>query len=277
MLFLLLKFECAVKKELVSRLYSWNIVSTRLKDLINQELEKMLQAFDGDRSKIKELLQVFIRQTPLQLDEIASCLQHRHFQRAAEIIHKIKVRYAYLGLQELVTELVRWEFRLKMEHPDTDHPAMCSYVKDKTDLVIEVIHQTGYLEEEKEIKSKAMPLSGKTVLVAEDDEINAMVFDLFIKDIGAETVMASDGTQAIAIASQKEPDLIFMDVHMPFFSGLEAIRQLRQTGCKCPIISLSASTRLNERQNSLDAGANDFLVKPVNREAVNAILLRYLS
>jgi CheY-like chemotaxis protein len=125
--------------------------------------------------------------------------------------------------------------------------------------------------------SESLLFNGKCILVAEDDEVNAMVFELFIKETGASVIIAKDGHEAIRYSLEKKPDLIFMDVHMPVFSGLEAIREVRSRSVTCPIVSLSASTRLNEQQNSLDAGADDFLVKPVNRGAIVKTLMKYLG
>lgn len=123
----------------------------------------------------------------------------------------------------------------------------------------------------------SLPLSGKTVVIAEDDEVNSMVFDLFVKELGADTVIARDGNEAVKFCLDKNPALIFMDVHMPFFSGIDAIRHLRQKGVVCPIVSLSASTRLNEREQSLLAGANEFLIKPANRNAIRQTLIKYIG
>jgi CheY-like chemotaxis protein len=122
-----------------------------------------------------------------------------------------------------------------------------------------------------------LPLAGKKILIAEDDEVNIMIFELFIEELGAEVLKAVDGNQAILIGSEKIPDLIFMDVHMPYFSGVEAIKQLRSKNLTMPIISLSASTRLNEKQQSLEAGATDFLTKPAKREIIHEVLLKYLG
>jgi two-component system chemotaxis sensor kinase CheA len=150
-------------------------------------------------------------------------------------------------------------------------------MKARTQPVAEQVKSDQSFEASKSLEDRIRPYAGKLVLVAEDDEVNAMVFVLFIREKGADAIIATDGLQALTLAKQKKPDLIFMDVHMPFFSGLDAIKEIRNVDCQCPIVSLSASTRLNERQNSLDAGASEFLVKPVNRDAIDRILERYLQ
>lgn len=229
----------------------------------------------GNTSKIREVVSTFISKTPLQLKTLLENLQAENFYEAAKLVHIVKTRYGYFGLQHIASNFDSWESQLLSEQPIVNYSQSLAQIMEKTDQIIEVLKGTEYYQSP-ESSAPILPLKGKIVLVAEDDEINAMIFDLFIKELGAETIMSADGASALNFSREKNPDLIFMDVHMPFYSGLDAIRELRTLGCKCPIISLSASTRLNEKQNSLDAGANDFLKKPVNRDTISSILLRYL-
>jgi CheY-like chemotaxis protein len=251
-------------------------VNPQFKARISQELVNLNSIFGQNTAKVRELVNAFIQKTPAQLDAISNHLQSDNFSEAAKTIHKVKVRYGYFGLHDLMADFEIWEDMLKKEERVLNHAEVMAYVKRKTNLIIEELKQSEYFQEE-EAFQRPLPLAGKLVLIAEDDEVNAMVFDLFIKETGADTVLATDGMQALSFAKEGKPDLIFMDVHMPFFSGLDAIKELRSLGFKRPIISLSASTRLNEKENSMSAGATDFLVKPVNRDAINSILFRYLS
>lgn len=250
-------------------------LNSNLKEQIRKKLDRLRSTLGNNLSGVKDIVNVFIRETPAQLDAIASHLMAENFDEAAKIIHKAKVRYGYFGLDELVAYFEIWEEQLKKNERPVNYIDAIKQVREKTYFAIEELKHTEYFDTETSAPG-SLPLKGKLVLIAEDDDVNAMVFDLFIKETGADTIVVTDGIQALAKAIEKKPGLIFMDVHMPFFSGLDAIRGLRKAGCQCPIISLSASTRLNERQNSLDAGASDFLVKPVNRENINCILFRYL-
>jgi len=252
-------------------------VNSEFKKRISQELENLNSIFGGNTSKVREVVYAFIVETPVQLDAIDTYLEEGNLQETAKAIHRIKVRYEYLGLHDLVAEFELWEDRLTQERQALNYLVLIADIKRKTHLFIEELKQTECLQEEDVAGPTSLPLAGKLVLVAEDDQVNSMVFDLFIKETGADTILATDGMAALDLAKEKNPDLIFMDVHMPFFSGLDAIKELRKIGCKCPIVSLSASTRLNEKENSMNAGANDFLVKPVNRAAISGILFKYLS
>lgn len=244
---------------------------------MNDRWENLQHLVNGDKAKAKEIALLFINETPLILERIKAHLQKSEWAHAAELVHKVKSRFGYLGEAELTDQLTECEVRLKTEK-NVSFDNELEVVKELENRTSSMITE---LKNNSEIAGvptqKGKPLVGKTVLVAEDDEINALVFELFVKELGGEVIKVVDGNQAVMATFEKKPDLIFMDVHMPFFSGLEAIRTIRAKGIQCPIISLSASTRLNERQNSLDAGANEFLVKPAKRENINNLLAKYLS
>jgi CheY-like chemotaxis protein len=124
---------------------------------------------------------------------------------------------------------------------------------------------------------EGLPLVGKKVLIVDDDEINATVIGDFAEELGASIFKAVDGYEAVRYSTESLPDFIFMDLHMPYFGGIESIQLLREKRIAVPIIALSASTRLYEKQQSIDAGATDFITKPAKREIIHEVLLKYLA
>ncbi len=243
--------------------------------MIVAELENLLANVSGNAKKVEWIISVFIKETPGLFQEIEESICSGKLMEAAELIHKIKTRYGYIGLDLVMEELTAWENDLRANKP-IDHTTLINHFNEVNANVMSELKETPFYKPEETLLSK-LTLTGKQIIVAEDDEINAMVFKLLIKETGASVIIAKDGNQAMMLARAISPDLILMDVHMPFLSGIEVIKQLRSSGVHCPIILLSASTRLNERQNSLDAGANEFLIKPANREAINKVLMKYLN
>ena len=124
---------------------------------------------------------------------------------------------------------------------------------------------------------QTLPLWKKKVLIVDDDEVNSTVIGDFAEELGAIVMKAVDGYEAIQCAIENAPDFIFMDLHMPYFGGIESIQLLRQKKIVAPIIALSASTRLHEKQQSIEAGATDFITKPAKREVIHHVLLNYLK
>jgi two-component system, OmpR family, response regulator MprA len=74
--------------------------------------------------------------------------------------------------------------------------------------------------------------------------------------------VAGDGAQALALLADRSPDAIVLDVAMPEVDGLEVCRRLRATGDRTPVLMLTARDAVDDRVEGLDAGADDYLVKP---------------
>lgn len=113
--------------------------------------------------------------------------------------------------------------------------------------------------------SEAGPAStDPTVLIAEDHLDSREALSALLEAFGFRVVPAVNGAQAVDLARQRRPDLILMDIMMPELDGFEATRQLRgfPETRDIPIITLTAMD--GARTLALDAGANDFLPKPIN-------------
>jgi two-component system, OmpR family, response regulator MprA len=89
---------------------------------------------------------------------------------------------------------------------------------------------------------------------------------------GHEVDLAADGVEGVAVASSRSPDAIILDVLMPGLDGLEACRRIRAAGDRTPILMLTARHEVRDRVAGLDAGADDYLVKPFALEELNARL-----
>ncbi len=130
-------------------------------------------------------------------------------------------------------------------------------------------------------ETEAPRLAGRRFLVVDDSRMNRDVVERMLSSEGARVVLAEDGEQALEClrASGETFDAVLMDVQMPVMDGLAATRrvrrQLRLTDL--PVIALSAGVLDNQRQQVYEAGASDFLAKPVQLEALVATLNRWTS
>lgn len=103
------------------------------------------------------------------------------------------------------------------------------------------------------------------VLLAEDNESNIAVFLNYLESHDFQVFLARNGIEAVQMAKQNQPDLILMDIQMPDMDGLEATRQIRADGqtSSIPIIALTALAMPGDLERCLEAGANDYMAKPV--------------
>jgi len=100
------------------------------------------------------------------------------------------------------------------------------------------------------------------VLIADDDQAVRDSLERTLRFEGYTVEIAGDGVDALARAADAPPDLFVLDVTMPLMGGLEACRQLRAAGDRTPVLMLTARDGISDRVAGLDAGADDYLVKP---------------
>ena len=118
------------------------------------------------------------------------------------------------------------------------------------------------------------------VLVAEDDAVNRMVVSKMLGAFDVELRVVTDGTDAVAAASEGDCDVVLMDVRMPDMDGLAATRAIRaQCGrfAVLPIIALTANAFPEDVRICREAGMSDFIAKPLRKPALVAALLRALD
>ncbi len=108
------------------------------------------------------------------------------------------------------------------------------------------------------------------VLIVEDDYRAARLLVAALSEIGYETVVAEDGRIALALASAQSFDAVLLDVMLPQIDGVAVARALRERGLNVPILMLTALGDLDERLAGLDAGADDYLVKPAEPLEIDA-------
>ena len=101
-----------------------------------------------------------------------------------------------------------------------------------------------------------------TLLFIEDDEAIRTALRLVLEDEGYEVAVASDGETGIKMFGQIDPDLVLLDLRLPDISGFEVCRAIRRTSIT-PVIMVTAQTDTSDLVNGFDAGADDYVTKPV--------------
>ncbi|HXI87118.1 MAG TPA: response regulator, partial [Parvularculaceae bacterium] len=116
------------------------------------------------------------------------------------------------------------------------------------------------------------------VLVAEDNTVNQLVIRAMLEKLGCTVRLAGDGRRAFELYRETPPDIVLMDVSMPVVDGFQATALIRAHEMDCmhiPIIGVTAHALREDRRRCLDAGMDDYLSKPVRRDALMDILRRW--
>jgi CheY-like chemotaxis protein len=117
----------------------------------------------------------------------------------------------------------------------------------------------------------------KTVLIAEDEEVNYLYLVEILNHAGIKHILAKNGQEAVnKCSSHPEIDLVLMDIKMPILNGLDATRKIKRLWPKLPIIAITAYALAGDKEKALEAGCDDYLAKPVKKEQLQEMLLRYL-
>jgi HAMP domain-containing protein/signal transduction histidine kinase len=122
-------------------------------------------------------------------------------------------------------------------------------------------------------------LAGHRILVVDDDPRNAFVLADVLEMHGMTVVQATDGTKAIAALGAGDIDLVLMDVMMPRMDGYETTRAIRKMPeyASLPVITVTARAMQGDREKSIDAGASDYITKPIDIEELLNCMERWLS
>jgi len=131
-----------------------------------------------------------------------------------------------------------------------------------------------------ETPTASWPQLGLRLLLVEDNSVNLLVAQRLLQVLGCDVVTAGHGEQALEWLRAQPFDLVLMDCQMPVLDGYEATRRWRaheqeQGLAHLPIIAMTANAMAGDRERCLQAGMDDYLSKPIHREALQALLGRW--
>ena len=120
-------------------------------------------------------------------------------------------------------------------------------------------------EQEKSVTVAQSDLTGKNVLIVEDNELNRFLAVTILKKWNANIHIAENGEEAVAAVKNKEIDIVLMDIQMPVMDGVAAAIAIRsELNSNVPIIALTANALESEKEKCWQAGMNEYITKPYN-------------
>ena len=128
-------------------------------------------------------------------------------------------------------------------------------------------------------KNHALTLKDKRILIADDDPRNIFVLASALEDFGAEILEAENGKVALEMLEQQRVDLILMDIMMPEMNGYQVIKAIRSSKVygNIPIIAVTAKSLKDDREKCMEAGANDYISKPVDYDTLVRLVKAWIS
>ena len=129
-------------------------------------------------------------------------------------------------------------------------------------------------------KSKDVQKFVGKVLVAEDNPNNQKLIEILLSKIGVQTIIVSNGEEAVESYNKEKYDMILMDINMPIMDGITAtkiIKDLENTNYKIPIVALTANSIAGDKEKYLAQGMDDYLSKPIEFDKLVSIFGKYLK
>jgi PAS domain S-box-containing protein len=115
-----------------------------------------------------------------------------------------------------------------------------------------------------------------TVLVAEDNQVNQILIEEYLKRYNLTPVIAENGQQTLDLLDNALYDLILMDINMPELSGIEAVASIKKKGIRTPVVALTANAMAGDRERFLEYGFDEYLSKPISMSSLETILMAYI-
>ncbi len=148
----------------------------------------------------------------------------------------------------------------------------------RTPVSVQPATEVNLLKEQRSVSAQD---AGASILIVEDNPIAAMAAKLAFKPFDCYIDMAASGAEAVAMAEQNHYDLIFMDVGLPDFSGIEATQKIRALNdsikSQVPIVALTGHADNSEiQQDAIDSGMQEILIKPAQARALRTVLERFV-
>jgi CheY-like chemotaxis protein len=128
------------------------------------------------------------------------------------------------------------------------------------------------------VNISSLELTGKHIVIVEDDRPSIKYYETLLKDSGADTVVFRTGKEFVDYIRQehKKIDLIFMDFLIPLINGIECTRIFRKNHKNVPVIMITAYSSEQAKAEAFISGCNEFILKPIYPEKIVFLLEKYL-
>jgi CheY-like chemotaxis protein len=128
------------------------------------------------------------------------------------------------------------------------------------------------------VNISSLELTGKHIVIVEDDRPSVKYYETLLKDSGADIRILRTGKEFVDYISQEYPkiDLIFMDFLIPLINGIECVRIFRKQTKSIPVVMITAYSSEQAKAEAYIAGCNEFVLKPIYPEKIIFLLDKYL-
>jgi signal transduction histidine kinase len=256
-----------------------NTDSLRLKQILSNLIDN---AFKYTKDGIIEFgfvesekeLEFYIKDTGIGIPKDK---QEKIFERFSQLEYSLDRKFGGTGLglaiSKNLTELLGGRISVKS---DVDKGSTF-YVRIPASEMRRVEVTNEYYSYSSVLKPNEFNWESKTILIAEDEELNYKVLDSCLAKTKARIIRAHDGETAIKIFQEEKIDLVLMDIQMPLMDGYKATSEIKKLNNNTPVIAQTSFVMSNEREKCMVAGCDDYITKPLNITDLLTKINRYFE
>lgn len=240
------------------------------------KLSGKIEKMDDDRFiEYCKTLKVFVEIFPYQEGRLKSALDAKDYDSLSNILLSAGNILTLIYADDLAQKCVEFSDEVKSAKQEVVE-AYLSYLLTKISMLsidIQMVQYNdvphapdtiAYVKEEDYVQEEQQ----KSILAVDDISLNLNELKLFLQKTEYKLTCLTSGGKALEFIANHMPDLLILDIEMPEMDGYELAKKLREKGCMAPIIFLTGNSTQDYVMKAIQAGAADFITKPVNKNMV---------
>ena len=242
------------------------ILAKRLQHMSNNQLDEYLA-----------LLHSFVENFPAQEAEIKTAMEARDFKSLVKHLTVVREKLISIYADSLAQECWNRLNSFNKDRPDKIEAYVSFLLSTLTALSIDI--QVAFFKGDEEEDLIQIPCGQikdtnaiKTILAVDDDAYCLDIFKAALKEVTCKIIGVTSGLGALGVLNNLKPDLFVLDIEMPGMDGLELAKEIRGQGHHAPLIFITGKATKEYVRKCMQAGASEFIVKPINpQDALNRL------
>ncbi len=245
---------------------------------------KINQMGNGELNEYVRLLISFTENFPEQEEKIKAALEEKDYASLAKSLLTVRDIMEEVHADELTQDCIKHINRLGSIKHEKLEAYIAYLLKSLSILSIDIqMHILQKQNAEQDQPSEMKPLKNdevsqkeKTILAVDDTAFFLTVLKKALRDINCRLNCETSGYNALRFLTRHNPDLFLLDIDMPEMDGYELAAKIRESGQKAPIVFLTGNSKSEYVLKAIEAGAADFIVKPINKKDVLSKISKYI-
>jgi len=245
---------------------------------------KIAQMGNGELDEYVRLLFSFTENYPEQEEKIKAALEEKDYTSLTKYLLTIRDILEEIHADELAQDCVKHI----NAHGSIKHEKLEAYITYllKSLSILSIDIQMSLLKnqnagqnqpsQEKPLMNDKEPQREKTILAVDDTAFFLTVLKKALRDVHCVLNCETSGYNALRFLTRHNPDLFLLDIDMPEMNGYELAAKIRESGQKAPIVFLTGNSKSEYVLKAIEAGAADFIVKPINKKDILSKISKYI-